>query len=110
MFLLPLSLGCLSANSFPDRYAHTACSELQDCYGSDFDATYTDLGQCADPIAALINCMDACAYDSAQAHRCMDDLKAASCDGLSSGDALTSCATVYDCTGVEDQVNACMGN
>jgi hypothetical protein len=106
--MLLLALACLTAESYPGRYAEAYCDLYERCDAQTFGAVFDDAGDCVAEWeatrGAYAECYDACEFVSSMAGSCLEQMADATCDDWEGGNYGGDCDEVYTCT--EDQEEA----
>lgn len=107
---LLLLAGCLSADSFSDRYVALACDRTEECSKASFEAQWDDQDECRDDLSDVYGeyfaCLsDYCEFDRESAKRCLAWGRDASCDEFVN-DPNDDCSEIfYDCD--ESEILGC---
>ena len=92
------AVGCgYSEGKFKDDYLDAYCGMSESCAeGTGVSISFGSADECKTFLGAFFSLGTAgCDYDPVAAKDCVDELGAASCDGLATGDGTPSCDAVY---------------
>jgi len=97
--MLLLLFACVTAENFPDKATVLVCERFQECDKGSFEATWTDVDDCAsdNPVADYYRCLsDECEFVAGAASDCLSAYRGLSCEDVVSGQIPSACEDVYE--------------